>query len=583
MFDKKKLEEIEQKKKEWEEGPLKKQLERLKIKESPNKFYTPLDIKDYDYMEKEGFPGVYPFTADIYPSQVPGSTHLPGSGHLMTGAGLVRAGQYSGYGTAEDTRDYYVSEIARGRRQGPNQAFDLPTQIGYDADNPLAQGEVGRVGVAISSLRDFEVLYEAFVGEMDLDKIASNWTINGPCNIILAMYIALAEKRGIAPVKLRGTPQNDILKEIVARGTAIFPIRPSMRMVRDTIIYCNDNLPLMNTISITGNHIRERGATAEQTLAFMVCNLIAYIELGVKAGLDVDKFVPRFSANHMSGSMDFFKEIALQRATRRLWAKTIKERFGAKDPRTCLYRPSQWARQGDSTCTTQRPLNNFTRAVIGGIAGALSGGNPGVVPPYDEPLGLGWSREALQLNEDARRIIQYEAKLCDVTDPLAGSYFVESLTDQVQQEAEAIIKKVDGMGGIIPAIESGYVQRELTKSAYEWQKQVESGEMVIVGVNAFTDDTELEVATSRLVPYPYDPNKRAAAEEKQIINLLALKRNRDNTGVEASLKRLKEAAQDEKVNLIPVFVENVSAYATLGEICDVLRGVFGEYQFGEKK
>jgi methylmalonyl-CoA mutase N-terminal domain/subunit len=356
-----------------------------------------------------------------------------------------------------------------------------------------------------------------------------------------------------------------------------------MRMVRDTIIYCNDNLPLMNTISITGNHIRERGATAEQTLAFMVCNLIAYIELGVKAGLDVDKFVPRFSANHMSGSMDFFKEIALQRATRRLWAKTIKERFGAKDPRTCLYRPSQWARQGDSTCTTQRPLNNFTRAVIGGIAGALSGGNPGVVPPYDEPLGLGWSREALQLNEDARRIIQYEAKLCDVTDPLAGSYFVESLTDQVQQEAEAIIKKVDGMGGIIPAIESGYVQRELTKSAYEWQKQVESGEMVIVGVNAFTDDTELEVATSRLVPYPYDPNKRAAAEEKQIINLLALKRNRDNTGVEASLKRLKEAAQDEKVNLIPVFVENVSAYATLGEICDVLRGVFGEYQFGEKK
>jgi methylmalonyl-CoA mutase N-terminal domain/subunit len=281
--------------------------------------------------------------------------------------------------------------------------------------------------------------------------------------------------------------------------------------------------------------------------------------------------------------MDFFKEIALQRATRRLWAKTIKERFGAKDPRTCLYRPSQWARQGDSTCTVQRPLNNFARAVIGGIAGALSGGNPGVVPPYDEPLGLGWSREALQLNEDARRIIQYEAKLCDVADPLAGSYFVESLTDQVQRDAEEIIKTIHGMGGVIPAIASGYIQREISKSAYDYQKKVESGENVIVGVNAFTDDTELEVTTSRLVPYPYDPKKREEAEEKQIINLLALKRNRDNAKVEASLKRLREAASDEKVNLIPVFIENVKTYATLGEICDVLRGVFGEYQFGEKR
>lgn len=579
MFDKKKLEEIEKKRREWEEGPLKKQLDRLGIKESPNKFYTPLDIKNYDFLEKEGFPGIYPFTADIYPSAVPGSTHLPGSGHLMTGAGLVRAGQYSGYGTAENTRDYYISEIARGRRQGPNQAFDLPTQIGYDADNPLARGEVGRVGVAISSLRDFETLYEAFVGDMNLDKIASNWTINGPANIVLAMYIALAEKRGIPQEKLRGTPQNDILKEIMSRGTAIFPVKPSMRMVRDTITYCTEKMPLINTISITGNHIREQGATAEQTLAFMVSNLIAYIQLGVDAGLDVDKFVPRFSANHMSGSMDFFKEIALQRATRRLWAKTIKERFGAKDPRTCLYRPSQWARQGDSTCTTQRPLNNFTRAVIGGIAGALSGGNPGVVPPYDEPLGLGWSREALQLNEDARRIIQYEAGLCDVADPLAGSYYVESLTDEVEREAEEIINKIDAMGGVIAAIESGFIKQEISRSAYEYQKQVENGERIIVGVNAFTDDQELEVTTSRLVPYPYDPEKRAKAEERQLINLLALKRNRDNQKVEMTLKRLKEAAQDEKVNLIPLFVEAVKAYATLGEICDELRGVFGEYKF----
>ena len=365
----------------------------------------------------------------------------------------------------------------------------------------------------------------------------------------------------------------------MSRGTAIFPIKPSMRMVKDTITYCTEKMPLINTISITGNHIREQGATAEQTLAFMVSNLIAYIQLGMDAGLDVDKFVPRFSANHMSGSMDFFKEIALQRATRRLWAKTIKERFGAKDPRTCLYRPSQWARQGDSTCTTQRPLNNFTRAVIGGIAGALSGGNPGVVPPYDEPLGLGWSREALQLNEDARRIIQYEARLCDVADPLAGSYYVESLTDEIQREAEEIINKIGAMGGVTVAIENGFIKQEISRSAYEYQKQVENGERVIVGVNSFTDDQELEVTTSRLVPYPYDPEKRAKAEEKQIINLLALKRNRDNQKVEMTLKRLKEAAKDEKVNLIPLFVEAVKAYATLGEICDELRGVFGEYQF----
>lgn len=578
MFDKKKLEEIDQGKKEWEEGPLKEALDRFGTKESPNQFYTPLDIKDYDFLEKEGFPGEYPFTADIYPCAAPGSTHLPGGGHLMAGGGLIRAGQYSGYGAPEDTRDYYRSEIARGRKQGPNQAFDLPTQIGYDSDNPLARGEVGKVGVAVDTLRDMEIIYEAFVGDMDLDKIASNWTINAPANIILAMYIALAEKRGIPQEKLRGTPQNDILKEFIARGTYIFPIKPSMSMVGDTIVYCTENIPLMNTVSICGNHMREQGATAAQTLAFTICNLIAYIQLGVDAGLDVDKFVPRFSANHLSGSMEFFKEIALQRATRRLWAKTIKERFGAKNPRTCLYRPSQWARQGDYTCTVQRPLNNFTRAIIGGIAGALSGGNPGVVPPYDEPLGLGWSQEALQLNEDARRIIQYEAQLCDVLDPLAGSYYVESLTDEIEHEAEEIIAQIEAMGGAAAAIESGFIQREISRSAYDYQRQVESGQRIIVGVNAFTDEHELEVLTNRLVPHPYNAEKRARAEERQIANLREVKRNRDDQEVKETLKRLKEAAKDEKVNLIPPILEAVKAYATVGEICDVLRGVFGEYR-----
>lgn len=578
MFDQEKMLEIERKKKEWEEGALKQSLARFGIKESPNKFYTPLDIKDHDFLAKEGFPGEPPFTADIYPCAAPGSTHLPGGGHLMAGGGLVRAGQYSGYGTPEDTRDYYKGEIARGRRQGPNQAFDLPTQIGYDSDNPLARGEVGKVGVAVDSLRDMEIIYEVFVGDMDLDKIASNWTINAPANIILAMYIALAEKRGIPQGKLRGTPQNDILKELVARGTYIFPVKPSLRMVRDTIVYCSRHMPLMNTISICGNHLREQGATAAQALAFMICNLIAYIQLGVDAGLNVDEFVPRFSANHLGGSTEFFQEIALQRATRRLWARTIKERFGAKNPRTCLYRPSQWARQGDYTCTVQRPLNNLTRAVIGGIAGALSGGNPGVVPPYDEPLGLGWSQEALQLNEDARRIIQYEARLCDVIDPLAGSYYVESLTDEIEHEAEGIIARIDSMGGVAPAIQSGFIQREIARSAYEYQKQVESGERVIVGVNAFTDEHELEVRTNRLVPYPYDAAKRAQAEERQLASLKELRSNRNNQEVAGALKQLKETAHDEAVNLIPPILEAVKTYATLGEICDVLRSVFGEYR-----
>ncbi|MFC1952372.1 methylmalonyl-CoA mutase family protein [Chloroflexota bacterium] len=578
MFDRKKLEEIEKKKKEWEEGSLKKSLDRFGISESTNKFYTPLDIKDYDFLEKEGFPGDYPFTADVYPCAAPGTTHLVGGGHLQSGSGLVRAGQYSGYGTPEDTRDYYKSEISRGRRQGPNQAFDLPTQLGYDSDDLMAQGEVGKVGVAVDSLRDIEIIYEAFAGDMDLDKLASNWTINAPANIILAMYIALAEKRGIPQEKLRGTPQNDILKEFTARGTYIFPVKPSMRMVRDTITYCSEHMPRMNTVSLCGNHMREQGATGPQALAFMLCNLIAYVQLGVDAGLDVDEFVPRFTANHLSGSMEMFQEIALQRVARRLWAKIIKERFGAKNPRTCLYRPSQWARQGDYTCTVQRPLNNFTRAVIGGIAGALSGGNPGVVPPYDEPLGLGWSLEALQLNEDARRIIRYEARLCDVQDPLAGSYYVESLTDEIEKEVEEIIAKVDAQGGAAPAIENGYIQKEIARSAYSYQKEVESGERVIVGVNSFTGEHELEVTTNRIVSHPYDAVRRAEAEGSQIKNLKELKKNRNNQEVRGTLEHIKEAARDEKVNLIPPLQEAVKCYATLGEICGVLREVFGEYK-----
>lgn len=570
MFDKDRLAEIERRRKKWEEGTLKQALERLGMTESPRKLYTPLDIKDFDFLEKVGFPGEYPFTADVYAT--------PALAVAMGGAAptrLVRAGMYSGYGTAEDTRDYYKSS---GRVGGPNIAFDLPTQCGYDSDSPMARGEVGKVGVAVDTLRDFEVIYENFVGDNDLDRIASNFTINAPCNIILAMYIALAEKREIPPAKLRGTPQNDILKEFVARGTYIFPPRPSMRMIRDTITYCTEHLPLMNTISICGYHMREAGATGPQVLAYTFSNAIAYVQLAIDAGLDVDVFLPRFTFLNFGGSMELFKEIAVNRAGRRMWAKIVRERFGSKNPRCWILRQVAAGGSGEATKTVQRPLNNFTRAVLGGVASALSGGVPFTGFPYDEPLGLGHSLEGWQLNIDAMRIMTLEAKLCEVTDPLAGSYYVESLTDQVEEEAWREIEKIDAMGGAAAAIEKGYMQREITKSAYQFQRALETGERVIVGVNQFTGEQELEVLPSRLVEHPYDPQKRAAAEEKQIAKLAGVKRERDNESVQACLNRLDEAARDEEVNLIPPILEAVKAYATLGEMCHVLRGVFGEYQ-----
>ena len=415
------------------------------------------------------------------------------------------------------------------------------------------------------------------MGDTDLDKIASNWTINAPANIILAMYIALAEKRGIPHEKLRGTPQNDILKEFVARGTYIFPIKPSMRMIRDTITYCTKNMPLLNTISICGYHMREAGATAAQVIAFTFSNAIAYVQLGIDAGLDVDAFVPRFTFLNFGGSMELFKEVALQRAARRMWAKIIKERLGAKNPRSWILRPIGWARSGEFVKTRQRPLNNLTRHVIGGVADALSGGDSPMGYPYDEPLGLGHSLEGWQLNIDANRIIRYEAKLCDVSDPLAGSYYVEALTDEVEAEAWVIMERIDAMGGAEAAIENGFYQKQIAESAYRFQREVDSGERIIVGVNAFTGEQELEVTTNRLVPHPYDPQRRAKAEERQIENVKKVKRNRSNREVTESLKHLREAATDEKVNLIPIILEAVKSYATIGEICGVLREVFGEY------
>lgn len=577
MIDEEYLKQVARKRKEWEEGPLKESLKRFNCTESTNKYYTPLDVKDFDFINKVGFPGQYPFTAGAYPCQVPGAGPVTGGAYLAGGAGLVRAGRYSGYGVAEDTRDYYRSEIKRGRKSGPNVAFDLPSQVGLDSDDPRARGEVGRTGVAFDTLADFEVLYEAFQGDNDIDKIASNWTINAPASVILAAYIVLAEKRGIPQSKLRGTPQNDILKEFIARGTYIFPPRHSMRLTRDTIVYVAKNMPSMNALSISGYHIREAGATAEQALGFALSDAIAYIQLGLDAGLDVDSFISRLSFNTLGGSMEIMREIACRRALRRMWAKIVKDRFGGKNPRNWALKEAGGNMIGNWTATKQRPLNNLSRSVIGGVAGALAGYIPSVEPPFDEALGLGWSIEAQQLSEDASRIIQYEAKLTEVTDPLAGSYYIEALTDKMEQAGWDIINKIDEMGGSVAAIENGYIPKAVAQSAYEHQKKLESREEIIVGVNAFTDEAQLAVMPARVVPHPYDPEHRARAEEMQIQKLNKVRKERDNKLVKKTLAQLREVARDEKANLMPAIIDAVRAYASMGEICGVFREVFGEY------
>ena len=569
------FEKIRHKRKEWEERVLRPALERFRLKESPNKFFSPADIADFDFLTDVGFPGEYPFTAGTYAM----SPYIPAPRRgLPEASGLVRAATYSGYGTPEDTRDYYSKMQRLGQRRGPNLAFDLPTQCGYDSDNPIVHGDVGKTGVAIDTLRDFEIIYEPFQGALELDKIASNFTINAPCNIIIAMYFALADKRGIGLEKLRATPQNDILKEFIARGTYIFPPKQSIRMFRDSLVFFFKHCPLMNITSIGGYHIRGAGATREQDLAFSMANLIAYLQEGVKSGLDVDSFVPKFSVNAFGGSMEFFKEIAFQRAARRMWAKILKEKFGARNDRSMLLRQPGGAHMGYENCTVQRPLNNLTRSIVGAIASALSGGPAVPTPPYDEPLGLGSSLEASQLSEDGFRILYHEVKLSEVIDPLAGSYYVEYLTDEIEQAAWEELERIEAMGGAVAAIETGYMQREITISAYERQNRIERGEDLVVGMNCFVGENELEVQTTRLIHHPYDPTKRAQAAERQIKNLTEVKRKRDNRTVTQLLRGLKDRAQKDDENLIPHFIECAKAYVSVQEMCDVLREVFGEYE-----
>jgi methylmalonyl-CoA mutase N-terminal domain/subunit len=573
------LERIAEAEEQWRREVLEPRVKRFGIGKSPTRFYTPTATRGFDFLTKVGFPGQYPFTAgnnpfDFWRAHAEAGAKLgirpdaPGGG--------AGAGRYSGYGTPEDYRDYQLRMQSLGSRGGPNVAFDLVTQCGYDSDSPFALGEVGRVGVALDSLRDFQVIYEAFTGERDIDKVASNFTINAPAAVIIAMYAALAEKRGIPLEKLRGTPQNDILKEFIARGTYIYPPRPSMRLFRDTLVFCRKHLPKLNVTSIGGYHIREAGATRIQDLAFSFAIGCAYLQAGVDAGLEIDDFAPMVTFNAFGGSMELYHEVAFQRAARRMWARLVKERFGAKNPRGMMIRQPIAAHIGCTSTTLQRPLNNLARAMVGGIAGGMCGALPAVYPPFDEPLGLGHSLEAIQLQVDATRILIYEARIADVNDPWAGSYFMESLTDETEAAAQAELEKIDGMGGAVAAIESGYMQRAIARSAYERQRRIESQGEFVVGVNCFSGEKELEVSVNRAVEQLYDPAQMATAEERQCAKLAELRRERDGKAVSRALQALEATARDEARNVMPDLIECVKSEATLQEICDVLRGVFGE-------
>ncbi|MCD6152829.1 MAG: methylmalonyl-CoA mutase [Syntrophobacterales bacterium] len=579
------IKKIAQATNEWKDKVVKPKLKKYKLEESPTRFYTPEDIEEFDFLEKVGYPGQYPFTAGNDPAprwQVFAAAEAKESTRFEWGAATSSgAGKYAGFGTPEDFRDYLVRMHEMGRNAGPNFAFDLPTQCGYDSDDPRSEGEVGRVGVAVDSLRDFEIVYEAYTGDLDIDKVSSNFTANAQAIVIIALYAALAEKRGIPLEKLRGTPQNDILKEYVARGTYIYPPGPALRLFRDTLVFCTEHMPNFNITSIGGYHMREAGATREQDLAYSMAIGATYLQTGIDAGVDIDSYAPHFTVNAFGGSMEFYKEIAFQRAARRMWATMLKERFGAKNPRSMMLRQMGGAHMGYINATLQRPLNNLTRAVIGGMADGMSGGIPfGAMPPWDEPLGLGHSLEAQQLGHDATRIMIYEAKLGEVLDPWAGSYFMESLTNEIENAAKEEFDRIEEMGGFVAAIENGYVRQAIARSAYERQKRIENLEEFIVGVNCFAGPHELNVMTERSVDDVYSAELLATAGQRKCESLALLKKERNDKDVARTLKDLKSAAGNEEENLMPYIIECVKVYATLQEICDVMRDVFGEYKTG---
>ena len=497
------------------------------------------------YLEKLGFPGEYPFTRGVQPNMF--------RGRLWT----MR--QYAGYATAEESNARYRYLLDQGQT-GLSVAFDLPTQIGYDADDPLAQGEVGKVGVSISSMADMETLFQG----IPLDKVSTSMTINAPASILLAFYIAVAKKQGVPLEKLRGTIQNDILKEYVARGTYIFPPEPSMRLITDVFKFCKDNIPRWNTISISGYHIREAGSTAAQEVAFTLANAIAYVQAAVDAGLAVDDFASQLSF-FFNAHNNFLEEIAKFRAARRLYAKIMKERFGAQDDGSCKLRFH--TQTAGSTLTAQQPENNIVRVTLQALAAVLGGTQSLHTNSMDEALSLP-SEKAVRIALRTQQIIANESGAADSVDPLAGSYLVEHLTDELESRVMDYLKKIDDMGGALSAIDNGYIQQEIQESAYRYQKAVEKEEQLIVGVNSFKVEERIEIERLKVNPH---------IEAEQHARLNSLRESRDNSKV-SELKTQLEAAAKNDNNLMPIFITCVESDMTLGEICGVLRTVWGEYQ-----
>jgi len=508
--------------------------------------YTPADLGDFDYQRDLGFPGEYPYTRGVYPSMFRGN--------------LWSMRQYAGFADAEESNKRFKYLLDQGQ-SGLSVAFDLPTQMGFDSDNPMVKAEVGRVGVAVDTLRDMEILFEG----IPLDKITTSFTINATAAVILAMYLAVAEKQGVPMDKVGGTLQNEILKEFIARGTYIFPPRPSLRLVVDIIDFCKDKVARMNTINFSGYHVREAGANAVQEVAYCLSSAIAYIEEVLKRGVKFDDFGPRL-AFHLIVGLDFFEEIAKIRAARRLWAKVAKERFGAKNPRSMMLR--LFCGSSAREATLREPLNNIVRATIDMLGIVFAGAQSASILSYDEAFTIPTEESAL-ISLRTQQIIGYETGIAKVVDPLGGSYYLESLTNRLEKEMKQMMDEIDSLGGMLRCIETGKIQMDVSKNAYEIERKKQNGEVVVVGVNKFVDEQKQD---EEVVLTKIDPN----ITRKQIEKLQKVKAERNNAKVKEALKVLKEKAKGTE-NLVPFIQDAVREYASIGEICDTLREVFGEH------
>ncbi len=553
MFSKDELKKIKTEREEWQKHILNKFITKGEIKdkfETPSgipikHIYGPEDIADMNFIDDIGFPGSVPFTRGVYPNMY--------RGRIWT----MR--QYGGFADAIKTNERFKYLISQGQK-GLSIAFDLPTQMGYNSDNQICLGEVGRIGVTVNSLKDFEKVFEG----IPLDKVSTSMTINAPTAVLLAMYIAIGENLGINPELLIGTVQNDILKEYVARGTYIFPPKPSLRLTADVIEYCSKYLPRFNTISISGYHMREAGCNAVQEIAFTIADGIAYVEEVHKRGIDIDEFAPRLSFFFTTHN-NFFEEIAKLRAARRLWAKIMKERFNAKNPNSLRLRFH--TQTAGVTLTAQQPQVNIIRVAIQALAAILGGTQSLHTCGADEALAIP-TEDSVRLSLRTQQVFAYESGVTDVVDPLGGSYYIEYLTNQLEEKAMEYIERIDNMGGMPIAIEKAFIQQEIQNNAYSEQKKVEEGQRKVIGVNTFCTDEECKIET-----FKHDKE----FEKKIVDSLDELRKTRNEGLVQEKLAELKNMAHSSE-NIMPIMIETVKTYATIQEICDVLREVFGEYQ-----